>query len=107
MECDGTSRAVSTCLTALQIEHVIAVGALRLDDGRECKPHFWVRLSDGHVLDIRARMWLGQDAKVPHGIFMPQPGAQYLQEGVDTMNFSPGLFQIMTGEKLDDVLSLL
>ena len=104
MECDGTSRAISTCLTALEIPHETAVGFLRLADGRQCRPHYWVRLPDGHILDIRARMWLGADSLVPHGIFMPAKGVEYVQDAQDHMTFSHVLFGLMTGLDLDAVL---
>lgn len=104
MECDGTSRAISTCLSALKIPHETAVGFLRLADGRQCRPHYWVRLQDGHILDIRARMWLGTDELVPHGIFVPAAGVEYVQKAQDHMTFSRVLFGLMTGLDLEAVL---
>ena len=40
--------------------------------------HVWIALADRHLLDLRARMWFGEDA--PHGVFDPAdfPNFEYV-----------------------------
>jgi len=78
VECDGLSRVISALLLINGLEHTVRVGWL-VDTQRlgtdpvsspwltEC-PHFWIELPSGHIVDFRARMWMGPDAQ--HGVFL-------------------------------------
>lgn len=79
VECDGMSRIISALLTDSLIEHTVMGGLLidmhKLNDpsvgheeGCACT-HWWIELPTGHVIDYRARMWMGQEAQ--HGVFLP------------------------------------
>lgn len=67
VECDGMSRLVVTRLHRAGIEHIAFDGMLTVQ-GRVISRHFWVEVGD-LVIDYRARMWLGDDPEVPHGVF--------------------------------------
>jgi hypothetical protein len=75
VECDGMSRVIGDILTRNKIDHTVMKGIL-IDHGPElCRspekaraiPHYWIELASGHLIDYRARMWMGPEA--PHGIF--------------------------------------
>ena len=72
LECDGLTRVIAYILRSNGIEHRTMFGSLYRCSTRETvHPHFWIEL-DGHVLDFRARAWLGYTEAVPHGLFNPQ-----------------------------------
>ncbi|SER38046.1 hypothetical protein [Giesbergeria anulus] len=73
LECDGLTRVVSALLTREGIGHQAHQGMLQTSQGRIL--HCWVELPDGAICDLRARMWLGDDA--PHGIFHPDESTHY------------------------------
>ncbi|HBP6379065.1 TPA: hypothetical protein L6A07_28240 [Pseudomonas aeruginosa] len=62
--------------------------------------HFWIQLADGRVIDYRARMWLGDDAGVPHGVFKTgeYPGWHYLGTEITLPVFSPTMIQLLLWE---------
>lgn len=74
LECDGLTRVIAMLLTRASIKHTVFMGKLQ-DNNRPPYSgdfsilHFWISLSDGAVIDFRARAWFGSDA--PHGVFMP------------------------------------
>ena len=99
LECDGLTRGVSAFLTREGIEHQAHQGMLQASQGRilQC----WVELPDGAICDLRARMWLGEDA--PHGIFHPHESTHYESWGplkkIDLNNSK--IFQFIFGIDLD------
>ncbi|PWD02055.1 hypothetical protein CX658_19070 [Pseudomonas amygdali pv. lachrymans] len=60
--------------------------------------HLWIELKDGRLVDYRARMWLGEVATVPHGIFSPDnfPGWRYDGVQVDVPVANSALVAILT-----------
>lgn len=68
LECDGLTRIISYILQIANVDHLVEIGSLHTKTGGAI-PHFWIKLHDGYIIDYRARMWLGNDPKVPHGIF--------------------------------------
>lgn len=48
---------------------MVVYGSVRFND-RNLRPHFWITLQDGFVIDYKLRMWLGLNA--PQGIFDPK-----------------------------------
>jgi len=103
LECDGMSRMLSMLMTRDGIAHEVRIGQLRIvgDDGpfhRMIAWHMWIALPDGHLCDLRARMWLGESADVPHGLFKPGPRHQYTASAmIAPLEYNPGLFFIVTG----------
>ena len=68
LECDGLTRIISYILQMAKVDHLVEIGALHTETVGEI-PHFWIKLHDGYIIDYRARMWLGNNPKVPHGVF--------------------------------------
>ena len=81
VECDGMSYLVSAALHAAEIPHALLVGCL-IDNqsGSTVLPHVWIRLQCRDataIIDFRARMWLGDNDDVPHGVFVEEHYPQY------------------------------
>lgn len=81
VECDGASRVISMLLQREGIDHVIETGSLNVPGVGRIPYHWWIRLGESEgaaLIDYRARMWLGSDPRVPHGVFMPaDTGARF------------------------------
>lgn len=81
LECDGLTRVLSHVLNEEGIKHQI----LSANVFYRRKPteifHFWIRLENGLHLDYRLRMWLGENADIPHGIFNPKDFDQIKYSG--------------------------
>lgn len=66
--------------------------------------HWWVVLTDGQHCDFRARMWLGDDSRVPHGVFLPTVGQTYASQTIlqpDQVAIPEAVFALMTGVDFD------
>lgn len=101
LECDGMSRAVSTLLRRENIPHRILAGQLAVETVGDIPLHFWVEFPDGAVCDFRARMWLGVEGDIPHGVFYPAIAQQYHATGsLEEDGLSPMMFEILTGLSL-------
>ena len=96
-ECDGMTRICHTILTQHYVEHQPMMGTLTFNK-QHIKPHFWIDLPSGNRIDYRARMWLNNSAKVPHGVFHPSdfPNVIYKGRLVELELLSPIIFKIMT-----------
>lgn len=77
LECDGMTRVVSALLTREDIAHQVNIGRLDVTGQGVIPLHWWISLADGLICDYRARMWLGTDAAVPHGVFHPAGHCRY------------------------------
>jgi hypothetical protein len=76
LECDGMTFVLSALLESLGQPHQRMIGSVRSSiDDAVVSPHCWILLSDGMVVDYRLRMWLGQDAAIPHGVFAADQSA--------------------------------
>lgn len=104
LECDGLSRCISTLLSRHQIEHVVHQGVVEVEGVGAMHPHYWIELHDGQLIDLRARMWLGQNSLVPHGLFSPDACVEYNSSQLiyaEDFNLHPDLFHILSGFDLD------
>lgn len=107
LECDGLTHAVSFALHQAGIKHSCAMGFVRDTDTGSCvAPHLWVELADGWIVDFRLRMWLGDEDRVPHGVFHPalHPTFQFYGEHwerISTINHS--VIDMMTEGRLSHV----
>lgn len=101
LECDGLTRAISILLQRERISHHVCIGALYVHDVGRVDPHWWIQLSDGSVCDFRARMWLGNEHSVPHGVFHPEPQHQYRACQITEIEVSDWVFEILTLRPLD------
>lgn len=66
-------------------------------------------LEHGVFVDLRARMWLGTDDRVPHGVFQLSPGQRYSTRGQLPVMSQPSsalMFEILTGHHLEGFPSL-
>lgn len=95
-ECDGMTRICHTILSQHQIEHQSMIGTLQFD-GQNIKPHLWINLPSGYKIDYRARMWLNNNDKVPHGVFNPSdfPDIIYRGEPVTLELLSPVILKLL------------
>lgn len=103
VECDGFTRIAHSVLTEVGIPHSCMQGQLVSASGNEELPiHFWIKLNDGRVIDYRARMWLGDDAAVPHGVFKTDeyPNWRYLGTEITLPVFSATMIQLLLWEPL-------
>lgn len=99
VECDGFIRLAHTALINAGIQHRCMCGRVSSIDGTTVIPlHFWIELENGNFADYRARMWLGEVATVPHGIFRLENFPEWRYEGVqvDVPVASPALIAILT-----------
>lgn len=81
VECDGMTRVITALLTQNGIEHKVMGGHLTdvsplQDKNARLGPltayvHWWIELPSGHLIDYRARMWMGESAQ--HGVFIKDP----------------------------------
>ena len=96
-ECDGMSRICHTILSQHQIRHQTMIGTLRFEE-QYIEPHFWIDLPTRERIDYRARMWLDDSVRVPHGVFQPLdfPNVIYEGEPIELKLLSPASIQIMT-----------
>lgn len=99
LECDGLTRVIHTLLERDSIAHKVCIGTVDASVGsyRGSIPyHLWIELEDGRIIDLRARMWLGENA--PHGIF-DKPSYPVYTEMSATTDYPclrNGLFLMMT-----------
>lgn len=96
LECDGLTRVISFRLRELEVPHSIMVGAA-FTGKRQVKPHWWIEMFDGRSVDYRARMWLGDEPLIPHGIFRRDDYPNVMYEGEEyRCRVSRTVFDILT-----------
>lgn len=90
VECDGFTRLAHTALLREGISHEVRVGSLsengEPDNGIPL--HYWIVLGDGRIVDYKARLWLGEDSRVPHGVFAEAAFPDWLYQG-EPISISP------------------
>lgn len=74
LECDGMTRVIASLLNRASIQYTVFMGVLQdtslpTTEANSAVLHCWIKLSDGAIVDYRARMWFGDDA--PNGVFHP------------------------------------
>lgn len=102
LECDGVTRCISTVLSKNGIAHEVHLGSVEVMGVGKMHPHFWIKIKK-MVIDLRARMWLGDDERVPHGVFVPKHGVIYKSnffQSAQAFNLSPLLFEFLSGQQL-------
>lgn len=79
LECDGMSSVISWGLHENGIAHRVKCGTICRGHMSIC--HVWIELFTGHVIDLRARMRLGDRLDVPHGVFRREdyPDVTYIE----------------------------
>jgi hypothetical protein len=69
LECDGMTRVLQFYLTKEQVPHKVYIGQIvdkRTNEG--FSPHYWIKTGNLFI-DYRAKMWLGEEEHIPHGVF--------------------------------------
>ncbi len=97
LECDGLTRVLHTILARAGIAHLVRVGRLLYTvEPKEINPHLWIEV-ETYLIDYRARMWLGNDETIPHGIVEPEqyPQVEYTGEAIDFPILSDGVLRAM------------
>lgn len=102
LECDGLTRVISALLVRESIAHTVLAGSVAIENVGTIPMHWWIELADGTVCDFRCRMWLGDDDRVPHGVFKPRDGQHYQARTQITDVASPALFSILADRQIDD-----
>lgn len=102
LECDGVTRCISTVLSEAGIVHEVHIGSVEVVGVGVIHQHFWIIAAE-MVIDLRVRMWLGTDERVPHGIFKPGDGVIYksrLAQSSQDFRLSPIIFELLCGQQL-------
>lgn len=69
-DCTGMSMLVSAFLKRHGIEHRCMHGSVHHKPSNSyVAPHYWIELGQDIIVDIRLRMWLGDNDSIPHGVF--------------------------------------
>lgn len=104
LECDGFINIAHRVLTDAHIPHIVYGGAITWGS-RAMQPHFWIETipearSRHPILriDYRARMWLGDDQAVPHGVVAVGafPEVVYTGQPIAAPLFDDTLIHILT-----------
>lgn len=100
LECDGMTRVLSTTLAHQGVDHEVIYGRISNTEGVGVV-HYWIQFLDQVILDLRARMWLGNQA--PHGLFLPeQTSIRYNAIGVSEDFTLPSfVYQVMVGHPVE------
>lgn len=109
LQCDGLCRVLSILLTRERVTHQTHIGALEVEGVGRIGTHCWIELQHGVFVDLRARMWLGPDDRVPHGVFQLSPGQRYSKRGQLPVMSHPSsalMFEILSDHRLDGFPSL-
>ena len=99
LDSDGMTRVISTLLTREGVAHKAMVGSFLIPDVGGLDPHYWIELPDGHCIDFRAREWLGDDCRIPHGVFIPKNEVKYVGDEMDA-TVHPIIFWLLSGTSL-------
>ena len=101
LECDGMTRVFSSLLQRDGVHHTPMAERLVIEGLGQIAPHCWIELKDGRRIDLRARMWRGDDPRVPHGIVPTHAsGLQYEGEPFQVAA-SPLVFWALTDTTMD------
>lgn len=92
LECDGAVRVIHHLLNKMGADHKVMAGYLETSQG-VIPLHFWIELPDGRIIDVKSRMWLGDE--VQQGIFIPDQNTNYVGEQIE-MQMSDTMFDILT-----------
>lgn len=107
VECDGFTRCASMLLTREGVEHKVCEGSLAVEGFGEIPLHWWIELESGLVCDFRARMWLGEDERIHHGVSVASERHVYRPNSKMEIQVSEIIFHILTGEKIEDYPQLM
>lgn len=107
LECDGMMHVASALLARDGISHRAVQGSLTVDGVGTIGHHYWIVLASGQILDLRARMWLRHNDRVPHGVFVPGQGVHYREAQDVSPRRDKFTFLILAGRVIEEAPSLL
>lgn len=96
------TRVVSALLVRDGIAHTTMLGSLDVPPVGRISLHHWIELGDGRRIDLRARMWLGDNPCVPHGIVLPGDAHAQYKGQASFLPSSPIVFWALTGGAIKD-----
>lgn len=100
LECDGMVTVASAVLERDGVPHRGHCGSMSVQGIGTIPLHCWISLPSGQILDLRARMWLGDDARVPHGVFYPANDTSYVPRRDFRARCSEVIFTVLAGQSL-------
>lgn len=105
VECDGMTYAISYLLGKAGIAHARKIGHVECPQTFQVvHPHCWIELDADTVIDFRLRMWLGDEDRIPHGVFrVSEHDIRYTGQIQDRPIPTPAVLALMTNNKLKEV----
>lgn len=106
IECDNMTWVISYLFNRIKLPHKCMSGHLMLSNRKKyVTPHYWIQLPAGYVVDLRLRMWFGDDEAIPHGIFQPGMHPRFIYSGkeVEPYKLTASLASILTDGLISNV----
>lgn len=107
LECDGMVSVASAVRARDGVAHQAMCGRLSVVGVGIIRVHCWIAFATGQILDLRARMWLGNDARVPHGLFLSNGHACYGPGRTFQSRLSEAVFTMLAGRSLASAPALV
>ena len=107
IHCVEMTYSISHLLKQAGIDHLCMSGAVTDDvTSDSVVPHCWVELEDDWVIDYRLRMWLGDEDRIPHGVFRKAtyPGLSYYGQVCQVRAPNRDLILMFTGGLIDKLV---
>lgn len=106
VECDGMTYAISYLLQQAGISHTAMLGQVEdRQTGDLLFPHCWIELDGGWIVDLRLRMWLGDEDRIPHGVFHRgrESNFDYQGEAMHGRHITRSVLDMLTEGRLSHV----
>ncbi|QOI07880.1 hypothetical protein D5S10_29565 (plasmid) [Pseudomonas savastanoi] len=100
LDCENLVRVIATLLSAKGASYEAHRGSLWVKGIGHVDPHHWIVLSSGETVDFRARLWLGNEAHIPHGVFTPTHAQIYTSHSTFSAVVHEVVFFALTGVRI-------
>lgn len=88
IECDNMTWVISYLFNKINLPHKCMSGHVMQSNRKKyITPHYWIELPAGYVVDLRLRMWFGDEDVVPHGIFQPGMHPKFIYFGKEVVPY--------------------
>lgn len=101
LDCENLIRVIATLLDRDGVPYKAHQGAMWVKGIGHVEPHCWLVLDGGRTVDFRARLWLGEEERVPHGIFVPTDSQVYTSYKTFNAVVHPVVVFALTGSRLE------
>lgn len=103
VECDGMTWLISYALRAAGVDFAVMQGYVQHQYMGLVAPHYWIEMPLGYVIDLRLRLWFGDEDEVPHGIFHPDchEAFKYVGTRVDGLQLSEALASCLSDKRIE------